>query len=142
MRTRDLRQAIVAKLRGSFPAIPVLDVEERGTAAAPCFTVKLVQGERKRIGERRYEARLAWEISYHPKLMDVAVHDIADELYDHMERVQVGTSACVGVSMRHQVMEGALRFYVQHDVTIVRSTEQAVKMKVMKQEGRVRDGVV
>ena len=139
MRSYDIRQGVMRRVRERFPDIPVLEAEERMDEAAPCFVVKLVRGERERVGERRYLAQAAVEVHYYPAVLDASVHDAADALYEVLELIEVDGSLCRGTSWKHEIVERTLRFQVQYELRLTRSREDASKMNSMKQEGRIRD---
>lgn len=139
MRSYDIRQGVMRRVRERFPDIPVLEAEERMDEAAPCYVVKLVRGERERVGERRYLAQAAVEVHYYPAVLEASVHDTADALYEVLELIEVDGSLCRGTSWKHEIVERTLRFQVQYELRLTRSREDASKMNSMKQEGRIRD---
>ncbi|EJW16550.1 hypothetical protein PAV_5c01300 [Paenibacillus alvei DSM 29] len=138
LRSCEIRQGVMRRVREYFPDIPVLEAEERTDEQAPCLVVKLVRGERTRVGERRFQARAAFEVDYYPD-GKASVHDVADGLYDALELIEAGGGLCRGTGLKHEIVERKLRFQVQYEYMLARSREEASKMNAMKQEGRIRD---
>lgn len=145
-----VRDSVMTILRQHFPGIPVYEEELQQGFDKPCFFVKLFPVSQNQLLGRRYQRLHTFAIDYFPAAVgegetnrqNEEMHGVAEQLYERMELIPVldGSNGLMrGTKMRHEMMDGALHFFVDYNVRLIKQTTHDPLMQTMEQEGFVRD---
>jgi len=133
----DVRTGIITALKQQFPAMKIYGEEIKQGFTEPCFFVKLLSGDHNREVDRRYLRAHSFDIHYFGA-SNQDMYDVAESLYATLEYINVTGSLFRGKKMRHEIINGALHFFVDFDFHVIKSKPAETKMLDM--EANVKDG--
>ncbi|CAG7616957.1 hypothetical protein PAESOLCIP111_01963 [Paenibacillus solanacearum] len=133
----SLQQSVVQRLRATFPELPVY-VEQPGQGVqGPAFYVSLLEGSQVKLLGRRYKLTDRFDIRYDPDPNSMEKNkecvQIAEQLLEQLAYIEWGGRLYRGQSMRHEIKEGELHFYVAFDVYLILTREPEPTMKKIEQ---------
>lgn len=134
----DVVNGVINAIQPVFPNIVIYGEESAQGFTAPCFYVKLFPVEQKRELNRRYVRRHSFDIHYFGT-SNTDMYDKAESLYAVLEYINVNETMCRGKSMKHEILEGVLHFYVDYDFSIMRPKETVPFMQTMNQEANIKN---
>ncbi|GIQ70761.1 hypothetical protein DUZ99_02010 [Xylanibacillus composti] len=135
----DVRQGVFARLQQKFPEVARYGEEIKQGLKPPCFFVKLFPGQQDREVGRRYIRYHSFDIHYFA--MDdrnEAMHAMAEQLYDVMEYIIINGNLTRGRSMRHEIVDRVLHFFVDYDFHVMRSAPDEPLMEELEQKERLK----
>lgn len=135
-----VRKAVIAQLKQSFPDMDVYGEDISQGFNEPCFFVKLFPGSEKQVMGNRYIRYHAFDVHYFPLSEDGAIdemHDMAEQLYQLLEYLNVNGDLCRGTKMEHEIVNGVLHFFVHYDMYVYKTVEQSEFMDeiIFNQQG-------
>lgn len=132
----DIRNGVISALKQQFP-MKIYGEEIKQGFTKPCFFVKLFPVEHSREVDRRYLRVHSFDIHYFGTSNE-DMHDTAESLYDILEYITVTDGLCRGKSMKHEIVDETLHFFVDYDFHVMRQKVAEPKMQTM--EANVKDG--
>ncbi len=101
----------------------------------PCFYIKLLSPiKRRELGHR--EGRVYnFAIHYFGNEKNEELAEVGELLFDILSLIDIDDKKIWGSSMRYEVVDGVLIFYVNYDVKLERELEAVGKMEIIKQGG-------
>lgn len=138
----DVRDSVIAALKKHFPTMTIYGEEIKQGFKVPCFFVKLFPVSQNREVGRRYKRFHSFDIHYFPKSKTDAneeMQDMAEQLFEKMEFIEVGDDLCRGSNMNSEIIDGVLHFFVDLDFHVMRQAQEEMKMQTLKQEGYIRE---
>lgn len=136
----DVRKAVMASLKKHFSSITIYEEHEQGSDG-PCFFVKLLSTKQIKEFNRRYKRNHSFEINYLPGSANTIAEldEIVEQLYQHLECIDLNGSLLHAISIKHESIDGALHFFVDYDFQVVKEKPNQIKMQKLEQEGFVHD---
>ncbi|MFS8534844.1 MAG: hypothetical protein FWJ65_06755 [Limnochordales bacterium] len=133
----DVRYGVMSALSAQFPGIKIYGEPITQGFEEPCFFVKLLEASHEKAVGRRYVRTHSIDVHYFDAT-NAALHDMAEQLYDCLETIQVAGTLCRGRSMSHEIVDGVLHFFVQYDLHVMRERPTAPLMRELEQEGYLK----
>lgn len=130
----DVRYAIMAALKASFPNANVYGEEIKQGIVEPAFFVKVLNMTHEKELGRRYRRVQFFDVHYFDRTNE-SMHEAAEKLYDVLEYIAVSDGVMHGTGTRHEIVEGILHFFVEYDMHLFRPREEGVKMQDIDVEG-------
>lgn len=141
----DVRKAVMASLKNHFSSITIYEENEQGSEG-PCFFffvffVKLLSTKQIREFNRRYKRSHSFGVNYLPGSANTIdeIDEIVEQLYQHLECIDLNGSLLRAISIKHEIIDGVLHFFVDYDFHVVKEKPNQIKMQSLEQEGFVHD---
>ncbi|SCY93294.1 phage tail terminator family protein [Alkaliphilus peptidifermentans] len=135
----SLCDGIMAVLNSQFPNNEVFDEEVIEGANPPYFYVKMLKGNEIKELNGRYRRVYSFVIYYHtPDKNNRAMNNVAEELYNITEHIEIDGRKLRGVGMKHEIIEGALNFFVEYSFFVYRQQEATTKMGILEEKGGIK----
>lgn len=136
----DVRKAVMASLKNHFSSTTIYEEHEQGSVG-PCFFVKLLSTKQIREFNRRYKRSHSFDINYLPGSANTIgeIDEIAEQLYQHLECIDLKGSLLRAISIKHEIVDDVLHFFVDYDFHVVKEKPNQIKMQKLEQEGFVYD---
>lgn len=139
---QDIKNAVIKKLSLFTPELPVYDEAVEQGMQQPCFFVLLLESSQAREIDRRYRRFNSYDIHYFPDPDAAAPREacelMAERLYSEVEYVTGSEGGYWGTSMRHEIVDGVLHFFVQYNVHLFRTKVPEVKMQAMTERSGIK----
>ncbi|MDR0671885.1 MAG: hypothetical protein LBF64_06185 [Oscillospiraceae bacterium] len=139
----DIFDAISARLHGVFGSEYEIyaDRDIGQGLTEPCFFIALIQSEQIRKIGGRYYCPSAFDVHYFPRADrdNKELHDVSATLFSALEFVETpGGDLIRGTSMRAEVADGVLHFFVSYNMYLLRLEERGLDaMDHLRMEGGV-----
>lgn len=123
--TNQILDGITLALRQAFPNDQIeADTVEQGLVP-PAFIVVLASASQAQFIGLRWRRRPTWNITYIPKEGRQECYDVADELYEVLEYIEVPNAGLVrATDMSYQVVDGNLQFSVAFNHTVFKPVDE------------------
>lgn len=129
--------SVIATLKQNFPDIGTYSEESGQGLEEPYFYVKLFSVSQNQLLGQRYLRNHSFDIHYFAG-SNLALHEMAEQLYDKLELISLDGGLVRGRGMRHEIVDGVLHWFVAYNFHVMRSVEPDPLMQSMKQEGYLR----
>lgn len=111
--------SVTRKLAELFPDAQIYNEEAPQDLDPPAFFVKLLQVEQEQELGVRYWRYHSFDIHYFdPGYKNVSMHDVAEQLYDHLRLIEVDGRPTRGTSMNHEIVDRVLHFFVDYNIRV------------------------
>ncbi|GAA0717193.1 hypothetical protein GCM10008905_02570 [Clostridium malenominatum] len=132
----DLIIGISQTLEREFPNINIYKEETEEGFKKPYFFIKVLNSTQKKEFNNRYKKSVSFDIHYFSDKEDINSDclNIADKLYELLEYVSVESSLYRATNMKHEVIDGALYFFLQFNYKIIKQVEEELKMQTLHGE--------
>lgn len=135
-----VRKAVIATIKQSFPDMDVYGEEISQGFQEPCFFVKLFPASQKQIMDNRYQRYHAFDIHYFPIIDDENyvnddMHDMAEQLYQILEYINVNGDQCRGTKMEYEIVDGVLHFFVHYNFFVYKEREKEYMEELILRQG-------
>lgn len=136
----DVRRAVMSALAARFPDTRVYGERNEQGFVAPAFFVFMFPVFHTKELDRRYLRTHSFDIHYFPagEYVNDEMHDVAEQLYDTLEIINVKGKPSRGTAMRHEIVDGVLHFFVDYTFHVVRPKPDDPKMRELDVEGALR----
>lgn len=134
-----VRDAVVSTLNAHFPNIDIHGEEIRQGFQEPCFFVKLFPVYHTKELNRRYRRQHSFDIHYFGDSNE-DMHNMADQLCQHLELVEIDGVKRHGTKMYHEIIDGVLHFYVDYEFNVYKKAEPGIPMGPLEVEGHLKNG--
>lgn len=127
-----IRKGVIGTLKKRFPMPKVYGEEIAQGFQEPCFFVKLFPVAQNQVMGRRYKRYHSFDIHYFPESSEGAndeMHDMAEQLYDLLEYLEVEGDLYRGTKMKHEIISGVLHFFVDYDFYVYKKAEEIPLME-------------
>lgn len=129
-----VRNLVIQALEQRFPNMPVFGEEVAEEPDEPYFYVNLFAVAMNRELDRRYKRSHSFNIILYGVTIE-GMHDIAEQLYEQMEYINVDNYCIRGHKMRHEMVDRQLHFFIDYDIHVMREKRVEPVMQKLKQEG-------
>ncbi|WP_129600466.1 phage tail terminator family protein [Anaerophilus nitritogenes] len=129
-----IRYGVIKALSDHFD-IEVFGEEIKGDLEPPCFFVKMFNTEHKQDLDRRYLRYNSFDIHYFGDTTNKDMFNILEELYETMELIEIDGNLYRGTSMKHEIIDQVLHFFVDYNFHVYKPKENISKMQSLEQEG-------
>lgn len=110
---------ITRTLRGLFPDYRIYDEEVPQDLHPPAFFVKLLTMEQLQELGIRYWRYHSFDIHYFdPNYSNVAMHNMAEQLYEHLRWIEIDGKLYRGTSLNHEIVDRVLHFFVDYNFMV------------------------
>ncbi|MNW42427.1 hypothetical protein D3C74_195960 [compost metagenome] len=139
----SIREGVISALAERLPDLRVYGEGTSEVLTPPYFMVKLSAVSQAQELNRRYNCTCSFTIQYTPAsdTPEGLMYEYMEHLYDLFREIEIEGALYCGVEMRHEVKEGILLFYFDFRFLIWLPEPDAPKMRMLKEEGRIKDGV-
>ncbi|WP_376774371.1 phage tail terminator family protein [Paenibacillus eucommiae] len=140
----DVKNGMIQRLDEIEPSIPVYEESSEQGFTGPAFFVSLLSSEQTREAERRYLRSLLFDVQYYPAgpAKKAECSSMADRLYEGLENIEAGTGSgtglCEALTMRHEVVNDVLHFFISFGIHLIKAGPDETKMNQMVQEGQIK----
>lgn len=141
----DVLDGVIEQLSVAWPEATLYAEEIRQGFAPPCFFVRLYPVAQRRLMDRRSRRTHNVLVQYYPLpdgdqplRINRELHIIAEQLYDELLTIPLGSSSAAGTAMSHEIADGTLQFFVTYSFDVLQAKETGVPMAEIKQEVHVR----
>lgn len=133
----DVRDGVIRTLDTAFSDIPIQGENISQGLQEPYFYVKLLSMGQAREVNRRYLRAHLFDIHYFAGT-NRERHAMAEQLYDILRRINVGTGSAGGRGLRHEIVDDILHFFVSYDFHVIDDEPVAPLMQELEQEGGIK----
>jgi len=141
MKLNKVLHAITRKLASRYPTHHIYDEEVPENLNPPAFFVKLLNPSQEQELGNRYMRYHSFDIHYFdPNYSNISMQNVADELFDILEWLEVDGHPIRGTSMNTEIVERVLHFFVDYNFTIKRYEEPRPKMNDLDLKEDIKDG--
>jgi hypothetical protein len=136
----DVRDGLIAKLVQLFPGSKVTGEEiKQGLGQGRFFVKLLTASQTGEIGRRSRRAH-SLDVRYFGKSNE-EMHDVAEALYAGLKLITLPSGDTVrGTSMRHEIVDEVLHFFVDFNIHVLQAKEPETKMGSLSTGVKVKDG--
>lgn len=126
-------------IKSHFPNARVSG-EEINQIEPPAFSVLILTAAQTQELGPRYLRNHTFVIRYFaPNKTNAEIHEVAEQLYDIMDVIEVGDKKYRGTSMNHEIVDRVLHFFVDYNFHVKRDMPSDPKMEQLEQEGFIRE---
>ncbi|WP_170287105.1 phage tail terminator family protein [Paenibacillus faecis] len=139
----EVVQSVADRLTARFPELTVHT--ERGPEGlpAPCFFVQLLKSEQARELNRRFKRTYSLDVQFYPPAERgrQSANEVAEQLYELFAAASTDDGPSPGAEMRTEWKDdGTLHLYLTFTHFVWAPAGEAVKMRTLRQEGKVKHG--
>lgn len=114
--------------------------EEINQIIPPAFSVLILTSSQTQELGTRYLRNHTFNIRYFaPDKTNDEMHEVAEQLYDIMETIEIRGLKYRGTSMNHEIVDRVLHFLVDYNFLVKREVPNDPKMEHLEQEGFIRE---
>lgn len=132
-------EAVSKRLKEDFPETRVYVNEVKQGLHPPCFLVAVLEPSRARLVGEWWRQEQLFDVAYFPKMEDNnELYAIGGALFDTLETIALPDGGLRGTSMRFEVVDGVLHFFVKYTV-FLRRKEPREHMEVLRVKENVKE---
>lgn len=132
----DVRYAVHAALDKAFPDIAVSGEEIKQSLDPPRFFVRLLEPAHTQELGRRYRRDHPFVVRYFaPERANADMYGMAEQLTAALKWIMIGGRQWPGQSMRFEIIDEVLHFFVTYSLLVWEEKSYAPKMQRLEQEG-------
>lgn len=141
----SIRDGVISTLDSHFPEIPVMGEEiEQGLSPGmdlepPCFFVKMLMAGQTQELNIRYSRTHSFDLHYFAvDRKNRAMHDMAEQLYEHMDLIDIDGLLYRGTNMNHEIVDEVLHFFVDYTFRVRRQEPEIPDMQTLEHEEGIK----
>lgn len=121
---------VTRTLNNHFPEVRIYNEETPQDLNPPAFYVKLLTMNQDQDLGPRYWRYHTFDIHYFdPNYSNVACHEVAEQLYEHLRLIEIDGYLYRGISMNHEIVDRVLHFFVDYNFMVRRDEPEKPKME-------------
>lgn len=135
----SFRSGVIQWIKSHYPNA-IVSGEEINKIEPPAFSVLILTAAQIQELGPRYLRNHTFVIRYFaPNKTNSEIHDVAEQLYDIMDEIEVQGKLYRGTGMNHEIVDRVLHFFVDYNFHVKREVPSDPKMEHLEQEGFIRE---